>query len=31
MAGTLYSEQADRRSWAAVRNFFEELLDHSDR
>jgi dienelactone hydrolase len=29
MRGTLYSEQADRRSWLAVRNFLEELLsDH---
>jgi dienelactone hydrolase len=29
MRGTLYNEQADRRSWLAVRNFLEELL--SDR
>ena len=29
MRGTLYDEQADRRSWLAVRNFLEELLpDH---
>ena len=26
MRGTLYNEQADRRSWLAVRNFLEELL-----
>jgi dienelactone hydrolase len=26
MRGTLYNEQADRRSWVAVRNFLEELL-----
>jgi len=26
MPGTLYSEQADRRSWAAVRNFLDEAL-----
>jgi dienelactone hydrolase len=29
MQGTLYNEQADRRSWLALRNFLEELLsDH---
>ena len=29
MRGTLYNEQADRRSWLAVQNFLEELLsDH---
>lgn len=26
MRGTLYSEQADRRSWVAVQNFLEEVL-----
>jgi dienelactone hydrolase len=26
MRGTLYNEQADRRSWLAVRNFLEEVL-----
>lgn len=26
MRGTLYSEQADRRSWMALRNFLEEVL-----
>jgi dienelactone hydrolase len=29
MRGTLYNEKADRRSWVAVRNFLEELLDTS--
>jgi dienelactone hydrolase len=29
MQGTLYSERADRRSWAAVTNFLEELLSNN--
>lgn len=29
MRGTLYNEQADRRSWLAVRNFLDELLSES--
>jgi dienelactone hydrolase len=29
MQGTLYSEQADRRSWVAVTNFLEELLSNN--
>jgi dienelactone hydrolase len=31
MRGTLYNEQADRRSWVAVRNFLEEMLDNGVR
>ena len=26
LSGTLYNEQSDRRSWAAMRNFLEEIL-----
>jgi dienelactone hydrolase len=29
MPGTLYNEQADRRSWVSVRNFLGELLGSS--
>ena len=31
MRGTLYNEQADRRSWLAVRNLLEELLSDHER